>query len=243
MKATIGCVICMKEASKKLVSDGVSTSVKFFSSEIDDNGVVYLMCDKGHRTAGVLLGRKHQYLFESGCNALLDDYTNEAVSSFSAALERAYEFFIRVAYRKLGISSSILDKTWKNVKAQSERQFGAFVLLYPLISGEPFELPERIPELRNKVIHRGYIARGEKVLEYAKDIFSIIRQIIAVLNNKCPSEMWAEINEAAQAQKNSVPAEMEWIFLGVTPFDMTVDLTFESWMEELKTQRLKKGIE
>jgi hypothetical protein len=237
MKAIVGCVTCMKEASEKLVSSGEPTSVKFFSAEMDDNGVVYLMCDKGHMTAGVFLGHKHEFLFESGCRALLDDYTNEAVSSFSAALERTYEFFIRVAYRKIGLTSTLLDKTWKNVKAQSERQFGAFVLLYPVIAGEPFELPERIPELRNKVIHRGYIARGEKVLEYAKGIFLLIRQIMAVLNNKCPIEMWAEINEAAQVQKSSVPAEMEWTWVGVTPFDLTVDLTFESWMEELKTQR------
>lgn len=227
----------MKEVSKKFVSSGEPTSVKFFSAEMDDNGVVYLKCDKGHRTAGVFLGRKHQFLFESGCRALLDDYTNEAVSSFSAALERAYEFFIRVTYRKLGLSSTLLDTTWKNVKAQSERQFGAFLLLYPAIASESFELPARIPELRNKVIHRGYIARGEEVLEYAKDIFSIIRQIMAVLNNKCPTEMWAEINEAAQVQQSSIPAEMEWTWVGVTPFDLSVDLTFESWMDELKTQR------
>lgn len=199
--------------------------------------MVYLTCDKGHRTAGVFLGRKHQFLFESGCRALLDDYTNEAVSSFSAALERAYEFFIRVTYRKLGLSSSLLDTTWRHVKAQSERQFGAFALLYPVIAGEPFVLPERIPQLRNSVIHRGYIARFEEVLEYAKAIFLLIRGIMAVLNEKCPSEMWAEINEAAQAQKGTVPADMEWTWVGVTQFDLTVDLTFESWMDVLKEPR------
>ena len=237
MKAIAGCVTCMKEASKILVSSGVPTTVHFFSAEMADNGVVYITCDKGHKTAGVFLGRKHQFLFESGCRALLDDYTNEAVSSFSAALERTYEFFIRVAYRKLGLSTTLLDTTWKSIKAQSERQFGAFVILYPIIAGEPFELPAAIPELRNKVIHRGYIARVEEVLKYAKDIFSLIRQIMAVLNNKCPTEMWVEINEAAQVQKSSVPAEMEWTYVGVTEFDLRVDLTFESWMEELKTQR------
>jgi hypothetical protein len=237
MKAIASCVTCMKKASEKLVSTGESISVSFLYAEMDDNGVVYLTCDKGHRTAGVFLGRKHQFLFESGCRALIDDYTNEAVSSFSAALERVYEFFIRVAYRKLGLPSFLIDKTWRQVKAQSERQFGAFVLLYPVIAGEPFVIPEKMSQFRNSVIHRGYIARLEEVLEYAKTSFIFIRKIMAVLNEKCPTEMWAEINEAAQAQKSMVPTGMEWAWVAVTEFDLIVDLTFESWMDELKKKR------
>src|SRR4030042_4533572 len=97
MRAFAACISCMKEASENLGSQGESTSVRFLYAEMNDNGVVYLTCDKGHRTAAVHRSRKHQFLFESGCHALLDHYTNEAVSTFSAALERAYEFFLRVA--------------------------------------------------------------------------------------------------------------------------------------------------
>ena len=236
MKAIAACITCMKEASEKLVSTGESTSVRFLYAEMDDNGVVYLTCDKGHRTAEVYRSRKHQFLFESGCHALLDHYTNEAVSTFSAALERAYEFFLRVAYRKLGLPSSLLDASWKHVIAQSERQFGAFIFLFPAIAGEPFQLPERIPQLRNKVIHRGYIPRFDEVLKYAEAIFSLIRKIMHVLNDRCPTEMWAEINEAAEVQKRAVPADMEWTWVAGTEFDLTVDLTFESWMDGLRKE-------
>jgi hypothetical protein len=147
MRAFSLCITCAKEASDKLATRGESSSVKFVYAEMDDNGIVYLTCDRGHRTAAVHRSRKHQILFESGCHALLDHYTNEAISTFSAALERAYEFFLRVAYRKLGLPSSLLDASWKQVKAQSERQFGAFVFLFPAIAGESFELPESIPQL------------------------------------------------------------------------------------------------
>ena len=92
----------MKEAAEALRSTGTSSSVQSLPAEMDDVGVVFLTCDSGHKTAMLHRNRKHQILFESGCLALLDDYTNEAVSSISAALERAYEFFIRVVYRKLG---------------------------------------------------------------------------------------------------------------------------------------------
>jgi hypothetical protein len=226
----------MREASEKLCSTGTSTSVRFLYAEMDDNGVVYLTCEKGHKTAEIYRGRKYQFLFESGCRALLDDYTNEAVSSLSAALERAYEFFLRVTYRKLGLSSSLLDASWKHVIAQSERQFGAFLLLYPAIAGEPFEIPERIPQLRNRVIHRGYIARFDEVLEYAESIFVLIRKIMHVLNDRCPTEMWAEINEAAEVQRKAVPSGMDWTWVGVTEFDLTVEMTFESWIDQLKKE-------
>jgi len=158
------------------------------------------------------------------------------MSTFSAALERAYEFFLRVAYRKLGLPSSLLDASWKHVKAQSERQFGAFVFLFPVIAGESFELPEIIPQLRNKVIHRGYIARFDEVLKYAGEIFALIRMIMHVLSDRCPTELWAEINEAAEVQKMAVPDGMEWTWVGGTEFDLTVDLTFESWMDRLRKQ-------
>lgn len=235
MRATGSCVMCMKEAANRLAATGESTPVRLsYYAEMDDNGIVYLTCDKGHTTAAVHLSRKHQVLFQSGCHALLDHYTNEAVSTFSAALERTYEFFLRVAYRKLGLSSARFDTSWKHVKAQSERQFGAFLFLFPVIAGESFKLPEKIPQLRNKVIHRGYIASFDEVMEYAAIIFKLIRSMMQVLTDKCPTEMWAEINEANEVRKRTVPEGMQWTWLGETEFDLTVDLTFETWLAELR---------
>lgn len=235
MNAISSCVICMKEAADKLAKTGESSPVKLsYYAEMDDNGIVFITCDKGHRTAAIHLSRKHQFLFQSGCHALLDHYTNEAVSTFSAALERAYEFFLRVAYRKLGLASTFFDTSWKQVEAQSERQFGAFVFLFPVIADEPVELPKKIPQLRNKVIHRGYIASFDEVLEYAAIIFVLIRRIMQVLRDRCPTEMWAEINEANEVRKRAIPAGMEWTWLAETEFDLTVDLTFETWLAQLR---------
>lgn len=227
----------MKAAAETLRATGTSTSIQFLPAEMDDAGVVYVTCKNGHRTAMLHRNRKHQILFESGCLALLDDYTNEAVSSFSAALERTYEFFIRVAYRKLGVSSSLLKSSWKEVATQSERQFGAFVLLYPSVACESFKLPDKIPKLRNKVIHRGYIARSDEVFGYARTVFSLIRKIVGVLNDKCSTEMWAEINEAAETQRMAVPTGVEWTWTMRTEFDLAKGLTFESWLTELKEDR------
>jgi hypothetical protein len=227
----------MKEAAEALRSTGTSSSVQSLPAEMDDVGVVFLTCDSGHKTAMLHRNRKHQILFESGCLALLDDYTNEAVSSISAALERAYEFFIRVAYRKLGVPSSLLESLWKQIAAQSERQFGAFVFLYPAVAGESFDLPQGIPEFRNKVIHRGYIARSEEVFKYAETVFSLIRKIVQILSDKCSGEMWVEINEAGEIRRKAVPPGMEWAWTLRTELDLIPDLTFESWLTELKEER------
>jgi hypothetical protein len=237
MKVLVTCVTCMKEASERFRTNGTSIPVQVLSAEMDDAGVVYVSCNNGHKTAMLHRNRKHQILFESGCLALLDHYTNEAVSSFSAALERTYEFFIRVAYRKLGVSSVLLESSWKEVASLSERQFGAFVLLYPVITCESFGLPQKIPKLRNKVIHRGYIARSDEVFQYAETVFSLIRKIVQALNDKCSVEMWAEINEAAEVQRKAVRPGMEWAWTLRTEFDLIQDLTFESWLNELKEQR------
>ena len=226
----------MKKAAEMSRTGRALIPVRFFPAEINDAGVVYITCEHGHHTAMIHRNRKHQIIFESGCLALLDDYTNEALSSFSAALERAYEFFIRVSYRKLGVSCSLLESSWKQIAFQSERQFGAFVLLFPVVAGKSFSLPQIIPELRNKVIHRGYIARSDEVLEYAKIVFLVIREIVQVLNDKCPTEMWAEMNEAAELQKKNVPQGMEWTWTIISEFDLERDLTFEAWLTRLKEQ-------
>ena len=237
MKVLVPCVTCMKEAAETFRTTGTSTSVQVLSAEMDDTGVVYVSCNSGHRTAMLHRNRKHQILFESGCLAFLDHYTNEAVSSFSAALERAYEFFIRVAYRKLEVSSALLESSWKQVTRLSERQFGAFVLLYPIVTHESFELPPKIPKLRNKVIHSGYIALSDEVFEYAGTVFSLIRKIVQALQDKCSVEMWAEINEAAEMQRRAVPPGMECAWTARAEFDLRTDLTFDSWLTELKEER------
>lgn len=237
MKVLVTCVTCMKEASKRFRTNGTSIPIQVLSAEMDDNGIVYVTCGKGHKTALLHTNRKHQILFESGCLALLGHYTNEAVSSFSAALERAYEFFIRVTFRKLGLSSVLLESSWKQVAAQSERQFGAFIFLYPVVTLESFKFSPRISELRNKVIHRGYIACSDEVFEYAREIFSLTRKIVQALDDKCPVEMWAEINEDADMQRKSIPAKMDWAWTGLIEWDLMRDLTFESWLTELKKKR------
>ena len=98
MKILAYCSECLtREVAGKKTGDPFT--VHLYEAEIDDNASVTFTCPAGHRTLCLHRSGKHQLLLESGCLALLDGYPNEAASTIAASLERAYEFFIRVACR------------------------------------------------------------------------------------------------------------------------------------------------
>lgn len=142
-----------------------------------ESGVVYLTCDKGHNGAIVLDARRYQVLIQSGAKALLYGMANESISSLAGALERAYEFYIKVICKSKGIAPEVIDKAWAAVAKQSERQLGAFTFLYLLDQGALLELDQRLPTMRNKIIHSGGIATSQDALEFGEMVFKRIRQI------------------------------------------------------------------
>jgi hypothetical protein len=102
--------------------------------------------------------RRHEVLLRSGGKALLAGFANEAMISLAAALERAYEFYIRVVCRQRKIGDEQIGAAWKEIGHLSERQLGAFGFLYLLENGEPLLLNKKITEIRNHIVHQGRIA-------------------------------------------------------------------------------------
>lgn len=142
--------------------------------DVSDSRAYPFTCDAGHDTIVFLSDFKFQILFEIGVNAIVDGYYRESVSSFTSALERFYEHFIKtVLYRKDG--SEHLGACWKKVSNQSERQLGAFIFLY---LNELGELPEILSQsnttFRNEVVHKGKIPTKEKAIGYGDAITKLI---------------------------------------------------------------------
>jgi hypothetical protein len=121
---------------------------------LQDDGLYDVICPEGHQTTVRLANEKFELLFDSSGLALLDGYLYEAVSSIAVALERFREFYIRVIALKhlggkesgmerlarilsIGEAFGPLEQTWKKVKQQAERQYGAFLFLYLLETGKP----------------------------------------------------------------------------------------------------------
>ncbi|MEW6585073.1 MAG: hypothetical protein AB1442_05615 [Nitrospirota bacterium] len=125
------------EALKELLEKNKDVLKGFFVSDfcdvdIRDDGVYEMICSEGHKTYTLLQQLDFEIFFDLGAYAITDGYYREAVSSFTASLERFYEFYIKVISLKHGISDEVHETSWKLVSRQSERQIGAYIFLYTL---------------------------------------------------------------------------------------------------------------
>ncbi|MBM0743833.1 hypothetical protein JOY44_19790 [Phormidium sp. CLA17] len=183
MRIEIGCNICSHDNSEEN-----SSFVRYSRlCSVRDDGIYEFECPEGHRSTTVLLTPKHEVLFLIASNALLDGYLREAIASFAASLERFYEFVIRVICRSKSISQQDVEKCWKSVSKQSERQLGAFTILWFVEMGDPPDsLSNKMVELRNQVIHQGKVPSYEECIIFGKAVINVISPIERKMLDKFP---------------------------------------------------------
>jgi hypothetical protein len=200
--------------------DGQQPPFNPIQGELDDDGIIHVTCDLDHY--GVILydARRYEVLVRSAARAALDGYTNEVVAIMSSALERMYEFYIRVSCRAKGITEQSIADAWKKVAAQSERQFGAFQFLYLLDQKKPFKLDQEIIEIRNKVIHRGKIVREKESFDFSERVYSIIQHLQTTLESLFPEFVAEEANRELKDQEAKIPKGVEHLTLSI----MTVNV-------------------
>jgi hypothetical protein len=165
----VPCVVC-SEGRK-------ANELAFVQGELDDSGIIDVQCPSAHHTAVIYDARRYEVLLRSGGKALLGGFANEAIASLAAALERAYEFYIKVLCRKHGLEEGQVASAWKDVSVQSERQLGAFGFLFLVDTGKALPLDKRIPAIRNRIVHQGRIARESEAREFGALVFERIREI------------------------------------------------------------------
>lgn len=197
MRVFASCPHCVYESLKA----GVKSPTHFLFGEIDDNGLIHTRCDRGHGGVVILDAPRYEILIESAARAFLDGYTNETVAVLATALERAYEFHLRVLFRAKGVTPELFAAGWKELANSSERQFGAFHMLHLFAEGELIPLDKRIPEIRNKVVHRGHIVREKEALEFAELVFSRIRSMEKELESKYKEASVAEAKYQVSQQQ------------------------------------------
>lgn len=152
MKIITRCIHCGPEEEAALL-------------EVGNENLHHVVCDKGHESPLVITQQKHEILFEVAVHAIIDGYYREAISSFSASLERYYEFFIKVV--SVALPGNVFEKGWKQVSSQSERQLGAYIFTYIVFFQKlPETLPQTLTALRNNVIHKGYIPSRKEAVEF-----------------------------------------------------------------------------
>lgn len=150
-----------------------------YPAELQDSGLYRLVCKHRHETFICLQEQKFEVLFELALNAIVDGYYREAVASFSSSLERFYEFYLRVMCVKRGLDDATVERAWKAISKQSERQFGAYAFTYLIETGTLAPtLPEQKVAFRNEVIHKGRIPSRDEAVTYGEDVLQVISPIL-----------------------------------------------------------------
>jgi len=171
------CPQCALNASKKL-KDSIDIEIPVPVSQLTDDGIYQVKCEKGHVGNVILDNVKFELLFEMGLNALVDGYSREAASSFASSLERFHEFYWRVAMTHIGIAASDIEQAWKPMSKMSERQLGAFTTASLILTRKKPNLlsPNNQVPFRNNVIHNGYVPTNEVTVEFGNSIMELINE-------------------------------------------------------------------
>jgi len=158
-------------------------------------------CPQGHRTLSSLVHHAPDIIFGSAVRAFRYECYSESILSFTAALERAFEIFFKAFCIKQEIGFKVIDEMWKEIKNQSERQYGTFCLAYCVITETAWKSDNKQVEFRNKVVHKGYIANRSETLSYAEYITEKLDTIISILNRKLKEEC-TKLNFHNQKSRN-----------------------------------------
>jgi len=156
----------------------------WFVETIREDGLYTGKCPDGHDLLLATQTLPHEMLFEIALNAIHDGYYREAVSSFTASMERFFEFAIKVIAAKHGVTPQAFADAWKIVSKQSERQIGAYVFLYLLEFGaRPLLLSNNMTELRNDVIHKGKLLERKEALTFGHAVNEVIQEAVRQLRS------------------------------------------------------------
>lgn len=93
--------------------DDSSEKEGYYAEIINDQFVSSFTCSEGHENIIIIASHRYEILYLIGCRALIDGYYREAISSFSASLERIYEVFIKAKLLTDSVSEESMKGAWK----------------------------------------------------------------------------------------------------------------------------------
>ncbi|WP_289102579.1 hypothetical protein [uncultured Fusobacterium sp.] len=238
MGPLITCMSC-------LIEEG-TPNLDMIEVKINEDGIYRHICSKGHITYTITQSMKFEDLFEIAISALLDEYTREAIASSTAALERFYEFCIKIFLSRNGVSLELIKEVWKLVNSQSERQLGAYYFLYlNALKQKPITLSNNSISFRNNVIHKGKIPNSQEAFEYLKEVYKCIFDTLKILERVYEKEIQMMIEENLKIKNKKI---LEYIEKGARINTLCggyflnlavkneVETTFEIKFEEYKKQ-------
>lgn len=225
------CMECQKEL-------GHPSFEPFFVPYYEDR-IAHITCSRGHKSVHVIQSLKFEVLMESGVNALAAGFTLEACASFSAALERFYEFGLKVLVKHQGLTDEVYNATYREMSRQSERQLGAFLILFALQFGTSYRPNRSIVEFRNSIIHKGLIPTPKETQEFCSmvysEILSVLEPLQSDLSGSIDRVVQADLQDRyAKADANLAKATVEggmFFSLNKRPINQSFDEAFSTFLE------------
>jgi glutamyl/glutaminyl-tRNA synthetase len=179
-----------------------------YPADLLDDGTACFECNFGHKSKHAIQAFKFEILAEVAIAAIVDGYNREAVTSFTSSLERFYEFYCKLILKSRDFQKNEIDDVWKRVAKHSERQLGAYNIVYMIEEGEPPSvLHEKHTHFRNKVIHEGVIPTREQAIEYGQAVIDVVNNAIDAIHEKHKSLLQDLVVEEL-IQKNSQESEV-----------------------------------
>lgn len=236
MRLYLICMACFQEKGKP--------DTTTYPADLLDEGIANFECRFGHKSRYMIQAFKFEILAEVAVTAIADGYYREAVTSFTSALERFYEFYAKILLKSKGIEKDQIDAFWKRLARQSERQFGAFNMVY-LIEEEkpPNVLSDTEVSFRNKVIHQGRVPTRKEAVEYGQKVVDVINEALETIKTKHPDTLEKRVFEDLNVKTSTASHGDTISTYGIpTLFDASIDRgaqrkTVSDWVEHAKGMR------
>ena len=150
-------------------------------SSIPQDFIVRVKCKKGHDQIIYLTNPLYSLLFDNSIIALKSNNYRASIFEAASALERFFEHAIRILiipHKDIGNMEIVqqYNSAWKLIKNMSERQLGAFIMLFHKVTNQsPILLNEKQIKLRNNTIHKGYLPLEEEALQFIGSVYNLIQ--------------------------------------------------------------------
>jgi len=233
----INCKFC-EESLGKLMR---SPDIDLFYNHLSERSCK-LSCQNGHIGLIHLQNENFEIQFQLGARALIDGYYAESVFNFTKALERFYEFCIKIFLLEDKLPNDF-EAAWDLVRNQSERQLGAFIFLYLKCFNESTEILKDFKinrkngqEFRNKVIHKGYLPSKKEATSYGEFIFNNIIKIITKLKQKYNAKIFqiGIIDQVKLKDNNKDISDVSNLWIGTVLSLAREDIDRINFEDELK---------
>lgn len=186
MKLKINCPKCNEENQGEEFQEEI---IKLKS--IPRDFTIRFKCKNNHLNIIHLSDPLFSILFDKSVIAFVEENYRGCIFESASSLERFYEHAIRVLlieqkdFENKEIVESF-NNAWRIIHKMSERQIGAFIMLFNKTTNRiPILLSNTLTNLRNDVIHKGYLPEKNEALKFLENVYSLIqtnRQIIANTN-------------------------------------------------------------